>query len=277
MHHVEHEQGLHAVIRETLERLGEGDDGKADRVAEESRGDAAVRRHRGRQPPAPRSPSPPFRSRPNQPSQRQRSEGRARVRSSSARFVPPFPPRNSGPVPVWRGFVGERARTAVYGWSERAFEHALHAPQGARASGSISRSQPELVQRVLLDNAANYAKPDIVKTLLRRHDRTGPAELGRGAVARAAQDRRGELHACRGRCPDPGLRAASPVRGPRNGRPARSATWPPKRPAATMSIISEALFGGDAAADQPSLDGPYRGGARRLQRSAASRRCSACR
>ena len=38
------------------------------------------------------------------------------------RFVPPFPPRNSGPVPVWRGFFGERARTAVFGWSQRAFE-----------------------------------------------------------------------------------------------------------------------------------------------------------
>jgi hypothetical protein len=25
-------------------------------------------------------------------------------------------------VPGWRGLVGERARTAVYGWSERAFE-----------------------------------------------------------------------------------------------------------------------------------------------------------
>ena len=39
-------------------------------------------------------------------------------------FVPPHPPRNAGPVPVWRGFFGERARTAVYGWSERAFEPA---------------------------------------------------------------------------------------------------------------------------------------------------------
>jgi hypothetical protein len=42
--------------------------------------------------------------------------------SSDPAFVPPHPPRNSGPVPVWRGFFGERARTAVYGWSERAFE-----------------------------------------------------------------------------------------------------------------------------------------------------------
>ncbi len=37
----------------------------------------------------------------------------------TAPFVPPHPPRNSGPVPVWRGFTGQRARTAVYGWSEQ--------------------------------------------------------------------------------------------------------------------------------------------------------------
>ena len=83
----------------------------------------------------------------------------------SARFVPPHPPRGEGPVAAWRGFFGERARTAVYGWSEQAFE-----------IGSMRRRimgfnvyiplDPDEVQRVLLDNAANYAKPDIVKGLL---------------------------------------------------------------------------------------------------------------
>jgi cytochrome P450 len=83
------------------------------------------------------------------------------------RFVPPYPPRGEGPVPAWRGFFGERARTAVYGWSERAFEvpylkrkvlgYTVHIPL-----------QPDLVQHVLLDNAANYVKPDIVKKLLHR-------------------------------------------------------------------------------------------------------------
>jgi len=80
-------------------------------------------------------------------------------------FIPPHPPRGPGPVAVWRGFVGERARTAVYGWSERAFDtdymrrkvlgYTVHIPIA-----------PELVQQVLLDNAANYAKPKIVKGLL---------------------------------------------------------------------------------------------------------------
>lgn len=83
------------------------------------------------------------------------------------RFVPPHPPRGDGPVAAWRGFFGERARTAVYGWSEQAFRlpylkrkvlgYNVHIPL-----------RPDLVQHVLLDNAANYLKPDIVKKLLRR-------------------------------------------------------------------------------------------------------------
>ncbi len=85
--------------------------------------------------------------------------------SAADRFVPPHPPRGAGPVAVWRGFFGERARTAVYGWSEQAFDswyirrkvfgYNVHIPL-----------HPEMVQRVLLDNAANYVKPDIVKKLL---------------------------------------------------------------------------------------------------------------
>ena len=83
----------------------------------------------------------------------------------AGRFVPPHPPRGAGPVPVWRGFFGERARTAVHGWSQRAFEiryfrrnvlgYTVHIPL-----------DPGLVQRVLLDNAGNYVKPDLVRKLL---------------------------------------------------------------------------------------------------------------
>ena len=39
----------------------------------------------------------------------------------SDRFVPPHPPRRPRPVHTLRGLFGERARTAVYGWSELAF------------------------------------------------------------------------------------------------------------------------------------------------------------
>lgn len=76
---------------------------------------------------------------------------------------------------MWRGFVGERARTAVYGWSNQAFEadylrrnvfgHRIHIPL-----------RPDLVQRVLLDNAANYVKPDLILKLLR-------PTIGRGLLS----------------------------------------------------------------------------------------------
>jgi len=92
----------------------------------------------------------------------------------TVRFVPPYPPRGSGPVPVWRGFFGERSKSAVYGWSEAAFRgdqmvrkvlgHTVHIPL-----------HPDLVQHVLLDNVLDYAKPDIVKGLL------GPT-IGRGLL-----------------------------------------------------------------------------------------------
>jgi cytochrome P450 len=80
-------------------------------------------------------------------------------------FIPPYPPRGAGPVPVWRGFVGERARTAVYGWSQLAFRQRYIRRRILGLNVHIPLD-PDLVQRVLLDNASNYAKPDLVKTLL---------------------------------------------------------------------------------------------------------------
>lgn len=81
------------------------------------------------------------------------------------RFVPPFPPRQPKPVATWRGFFGERARTSVYGWSEFAFttDHLKRNILGFRVHVVLD---PDHVERVLLDNAANYVKPDIVRQLL---------------------------------------------------------------------------------------------------------------
>jgi cytochrome P450 len=80
-------------------------------------------------------------------------------------FIPPYPPRQPKPVASWRGFFGERARTAVYGWSEFAFQ-TNHLKRHIIGFTVHVVLDPEMVQRVLLDNAANYAKPDIVKSLL---------------------------------------------------------------------------------------------------------------
>src|SRR5688572_29949253 len=91
------------------------------------------------------------------------------------RFIPPHPPRVEGPVSAWPGFFGERAKTAVYGWSHEAFGapylkrkvlgYTVHIPL-----------RPELVEHVLLDNAANYVKPDLVKRLLHK-------TIGRGLLS----------------------------------------------------------------------------------------------
>ena len=81
------------------------------------------------------------------------------------RFVPPHPPRPLRPVPIWRGFFGERAKTAVYGWSQQAFETDYIQRRVLGFTVHIILD-PDMVQQVLLDNAANYAKPDIVRTLL---------------------------------------------------------------------------------------------------------------
>ncbi len=80
-------------------------------------------------------------------------------------FVPPFPPRNAGPVPAWRGLVGDRARNAVSGWSQRAFELPYI---GRRVFGFRVHIplDPELIQHVLLDEAASYEKPAPVRRLL---------------------------------------------------------------------------------------------------------------
>jgi cytochrome P450 len=83
----------------------------------------------------------------------------------NAPFVPPFPPRNPVPVAVWRGFFGERARTAVYGWSELAF-HTWYLKRRVFGHNVHIPLHPDMVQRVLLDNAANYVKPGLVKKLL---------------------------------------------------------------------------------------------------------------
>jgi cytochrome P450 len=83
----------------------------------------------------------------------------------SSRFIPPHPPRAARPAPSWRGFFGERARTSVYGWSEQAFR--LHYMRSKILGFRIHIPlNPDAVQRVLLDNADNYAKPDVVKRLL---------------------------------------------------------------------------------------------------------------
>lgn len=165
------------------------------------------------------------------------------------RFVPPHPPRGPGPVAVWRGFVGERARTAVYGWSDRAFDmpymrrkvlgYTVHIP-----------IEPELVQRVLLDNAANYVKPGIVKGLL------APV-IGRGLLTSDDALWRGQRRIVAASFAPAAVDSLVPVFG--EAAKATAASWRPGRldmqaqaTATTMRIIAQSLFAGDARLTTPA-------------------------
>lgn len=158
------------------------------------------------------------------------------------RFVPPHPPRGPGPVPVWRGFFGERARTSVYGWSERSFDMAYMRRKVLGFTVHIPVA-PELVQHVLLDNAANYAKPDVVKGLfapvIGRGLLTSDGELWRSqrkivaaSFAPAAVDGQVPVFARAAQA------TASDWRGGRIDVQAQAT-------ATTMRIIADSLFAGD--------------------------------
>ena len=157
-------------------------------------------------------------------------------------YVPPHPARGAGPVPVWRGFFGERARTAVYGWSERAFTapcirrkvfgYNVHIPL-----------DPDAVQRVLLDNAANYVKPDLVKTLLK-------PTIGRGLLSSDGELWRDQRKIVAANFAPAAVDALVPVfaaaaRTARDAWRGGTIDMAAEATATTMRIISNSLFAGD--------------------------------
>lgn len=159
------------------------------------------------------------------------------------RFVPPHPPRRPMPVASWRGLIGERARTAAYGWSQLAFEtdHIRRRVLGFNVHVLLT---PEAVQRVLLDNAANYPKPEIVKSLLApvigQGLLTSDGELWReqrrivaaSFTPSAIQDRRG-------------LFAAAAIRTMDGWSEGEVRDLAVESTRTTMLVIAESLFGGD--------------------------------
>ena len=161
----------------------------------------------------------------------------------TARFVPPHPPRGPGPVPVWRGLIGERARTAVYGWSELAFElpYMRRNVLGFRVHIPL---KPELIEHVLLGNAANYVKPDVVKTLL-------APTIGRGLLSSDGELWRGQRRIVAASFAPAAVEALIPVftaaaRRIAGGWEEGVRDVAADATAATMGIISDALFAGDA-------------------------------
>lgn len=158
-------------------------------------------------------------------------------------FIPPHPPRRPGPVPTWRGFFGERARTAVYGWSELAF-NAWHIKRNVLGHKVHIVLKPEWIQRVLLDNAANYEKPRLVKRIL-------SPTIGAGLLTSDGELWRAQRKIVAASFTPPAIDALVPVFADVGERMAGS--WQPgmrdmtvEATAATMTVISQALFSGDA-------------------------------
>lgn len=158
------------------------------------------------------------------------------------RFVPPYPPRGAGPVAVWRGFFGERARTAVYGWSEAAFQldYMQRRVMGYNVHIPLT---PDAVQHVLLDQAARYEKPTIVKSLL------GPV-IGRGLLTSDGPLWRDQRRIVSASFIPAAVDSQIPTFA--DAATAISARWQSgqrdmavESTAATMRIIADSLFGGD--------------------------------
>jgi cytochrome P450 len=82
-----------------------------------------------------------------------------------APFIPAQPARSADWVPTWRGFFGERLRNSVYGWPEAAFEM-THRTRRVLGFNVHVLAEPDAVQRVLLDNKANYLRPRIAQRIL---------------------------------------------------------------------------------------------------------------
>ena len=159
------------------------------------------------------------------------------------RFVPPHPPRGAGPVPVWRGFIGERARTAVYGWSEAAFTLS-HMRRNVLGYPVHIPLDPDSIQRVLLDNAANYVKPRLVRKLL-------APTVGRGLLSSDGALWREQRRIVAASFTPPAVDALVPAfaraaeAAATEWRDGEAVDMAASSTATTMRVISDTLFAGD--------------------------------
>ena len=158
-------------------------------------------------------------------------------------FIPTHPPRRPKPVHTLRGLFGERARTAVYGWSELAF-NAWHIKRNVLGHTVHVVLEPEWVERVLLDNAANYEKPGLVKTIL-------APTIGRGLLSSDDELWRAQRKIVAASFTPPAVDALVPVfahvgQAMADSWSAGTRDMAVEATTATMTVISEALFSGDA-------------------------------
>ncbi len=169
----------------------------------------------------------------------------------NARFIPPHPPRGE-PVSSWRGFVGERARSAVFGWSAQAFRLPYIRRRVFGWNVHIPLD-PEAVQRVMLDNAANYVKPRIVRKLLSR-------TIGRGLLSSDGDLWRAQRRIVAANFTPPAVDALVPAfveaaRAQAVGWRAGTADMAEAATATTMRVIADTLFARDPRLVTPAAMG----------------------
>ena len=86
--------------------------------------------------------------------------------TESALFIPSQPPRSPVWQPWWRGLYGERMRDILHEMSDPAFDTPHVRTRFLHLKMHLV-SDPAMIGHVLLDNHANYARPDIARKLLR--------------------------------------------------------------------------------------------------------------
>jgi cytochrome P450 len=84
---------------------------------------------------------------------------------SRPRFRPAAPYRPVMPPPMWRRLSGELATNWVAGWPQAAFRERYMFARVITVRNHII-NDPDAIGRVLLDNAANYEKPALIKRIL---------------------------------------------------------------------------------------------------------------
>lgn len=166
----------------------------------------------------------------------------------SRRFVPPHPPRDLKPALPWSGLFGERARTAVYGWSEKAFTE-RHIRREVFGFTVHIPLEPDSVQHVLQTSAAKYAKPDVAKRL-------GYSLIGRGLLLADGALWRKQRKIVAANFTPPAVETL--IADFADAADEEAGRWAPGErdmaaaaTATTMRIIADTLFGGDPRLKTP--------------------------
>lgn len=171
--------------------------------------------------------------------------------ANAAPFVPVQPDRTRDWTPIWRGFFGERLKNSIYGWPEPAFDMRHRARRVLGFTVHIL-ADPDDVQRVLLDNKANYLRPALARRIF------SPL-IGNGLLSSEGEDWKAQRKIV---APSfaPGA-VAKMAEAIDSVARAQIASWPVEAlridmakagTEATMAIIADTLFSGDARLTTPT-------------------------